>query len=160
FLDMKPEVTEHPLSRPFPIRNGAVTFETLSFAYPSKNGAAPAQVLKGIDLNVSGGMRVALVGHSGAGKTTLANMIPRFYSPTAGRVLIDGRDARHFTLKALREKVSLVAQDAFILSASIRHNLLYARPDATEAMLWDAIDMANLREMVEKLPHGLDTIIG
>jgi len=109
---------------------------------------------------VQGGCKVALVGRSGAGKTTLASLIPRFYDVSSGRVLIDGRDVRHYTLKSLRDSVSIVAQDALLFSASIRDNLLYARPDASEEMLWQALGLANMRGFVEELPAGIDTIIG
>jgi len=90
----------------------------------------------------------------------LASLIPRFYDVSSGRVLIDGRDVRHYTLKSLRESVSLVTQDALLFSASIRDNLLYARPDATEQMLWQALGLANMREFVEELPGGIDAVIG
>jgi subfamily B ATP-binding cassette protein MsbA len=117
-------------------------------------------VLSGIDLAVPGGQRIAFVGRSGAGKTTLASLIPRFYDPVAGRVLIDGKDIRHYTLKSLRSSVSVVAQDALLFSASIRDNLRYARPDATRKMLWEALELANLRAFVESLPSGINTVIG
>jgi len=90
----------------------------------------------------------------------LANLIPRFYDVNSGRVLIDGKDVRHYTLKSLRQSVSLVAQDALLFSASIRDNLLYARPDASEEMLWRALELANMREFVEAAPSGIDTVIG
>ncbi len=90
----------------------------------------------------------------------MASLIPRFYEATRGRVLIDGRDVRHYTLKSLREHVALVAQDALLFSASIRDNLRYARPEATDEMLLHALEMASLREFVESLPEGLDAIIG
>ncbi|HZO82753.1 MAG TPA: ABC transporter ATP-binding protein [Candidatus Binataceae bacterium] len=160
FLDLKPEITDHPLSRPFVVRKGAVRFEHVCFGYPARNGEPGDQVLKAINLNVAGGSKVALVGRSGAGKTTLANLIPRFYDVSAGRVLIDGKDVRHYTVKALRQSVSLVAQDALLFSASVRDNLLYARPDATDEMLWQALESANLSDFVEQLPDGLDTVIG
>jgi ABC-type multidrug transport system fused ATPase/permease subunit len=160
FLDLKPEITDHALSRPFAVRNGTVQFDDVSFAYGARNGASTGLALDGLNLHVPGGCRVALVGRSGAGKTTMASLIPRFYEATHGRVLIDGRDVRHYTLKSLREHVALVAQDALLFSASIRDNLRYARPDATDEMLLRAIEMASLREFVESLPDGLNTIIG
>lgn len=160
FLDLNPEITDHPLSRPFKIRKGAVDFEGVNFSYAPRPGTERREVLNQINLHVPGGYHVALVGRSGAGKTTLANLIPRFYDTTSGRVLIDGTDVRHFTLKSLRESVSLVTQEALLFSASVRDNLLYARPDATEAMLWQALEMANLAEFVEDLSDGLDTVIG
>ncbi len=105
-------------------------------------------------------MRVALVGRSGAGKTTLANLIPRFYDATAGRVLIDGKDVRHMTLKSLRSNISIVTQEPLLFSSSIANNLRYARPDASAQMLWQALEFANLDAFVRQLPHQLDTVIG
>jgi len=160
FLDLKPEITDHALSRPFAVRNGTVQFDDVSFAYGARKGTSTGLALEGLNLHVPGGYRVALVGRSGAGKTTMASLIPRFYEATRGRVLIDGRDVRHYTLKSLREHVALVAQDALLFSASIRDNLRYARPEATDEMLLRALEMASLREFVESLPDGLDTIIG
>jgi subfamily B ATP-binding cassette protein MsbA len=159
-LDLKPEIGDHALSRPFAVRRGTVQFENVSFGYTPREGQPRREVLSGIDFQVPGGYMVALVGRSGAGKTTLANLIPRFYDTTSGRVLVDGKDVRHYTVKALRESVSLVAQDALLFSASVRDNLLYARSDATDEMLWQALESANLRDFVEELPRGLDTVIG
>src|SRR5262249_11822234 len=113
-----------------------------------------------LNLHVPGGCRVALVGRSGAGKTTMASLIPRFYEATRGRILIDGRDVRLYTLKSLREHIAVVAQDALLFSSSIRNNLLYARPDATDAMLEQALEMTNLGGFLHSLPDGLDTVIG
>jgi ATP-binding cassette, subfamily B, putative efflux pump len=160
FLDMKPEITDHPLSRPFAVRRGAVRFDNVTFAYPGADGSGGREVLKSINVDIPGNFRVALVGRSGAGKSTMASLIPRFYDVTGGRLLIDGRDVRHFTIKSLRQSVSLVTQDALLFSASIRKNLLYARPDASDEMLWTALELANLREFVEKLPDGPETVIG
>ncbi len=159
-LDLKPAIVDHPLSRPFAVRYGAIAFEHVSFGYQARDGAPAKQILSEVDLRVPGGCRVALVGRSGAGKTTLANLIPRFYDVNGGRLLVDGRDVRHYTLKALRDNVSLVPQDALMFSTSIRDNLRYARSDATDAMLWKALEMSSLLEFVEKLPHGLDSVIG
>jgi len=160
FLALKPDIADHPLSRPFPIRGGSVRFEDVSFSYMPESGDARRQVLANVDLTVPGGCRIALVGKSGAGKTTLANLVPRFYDVTGGRVVVDGRDVRHYSLRTLRDSISLVSQDALLFSASIRSNLLYARPEACEGGLWQALESANLRDFVESLPDGLDTVIG
>jgi subfamily B ATP-binding cassette protein MsbA len=160
FLDLTPEITEHSLSRPFAVPSGTVQFDDVSFGYTPRSSGPRRNVLHEINLHVPGGSRVALVGRSGAGKSTLANLIPRFYDVNRGRVLLDGHDVRHFTLKALRDNISLVAQDALMFSASVRDNLLYARPDANEEMLWQSLELANLKSFVESLPEGLDTVIG
>jgi ABC-type multidrug transport system fused ATPase/permease subunit len=160
FLDLKPEIVDHPLSRPFAVRRGTVQFDNVSFGYRPRRENPRREVLKELNLHVPGGCRVALVGRSGAGKSTMANLIPRFYDVSAGRVLIDGKDVRHYSLKSLRESVSLVAQDALLFSASVRDNLLYACPDSSEAMLQKALEMANLHTFVSELPEGLDTVIG
>jgi ABC-type multidrug transport system fused ATPase/permease subunit len=160
FLDIKPGIIDHPLGRPFPVRRGTVQFDDVSFSYPTRDGVPGRGALNELNLSVPGGCRVALVGRSGAGKTTLASLIPRFYDVSSGRVLIDGKDVRHYTLKSLRDSVSIVAQDALLFSASIRDNLLYARSDASEKMLWQALELANMREFVEQMPAGLDTVIG
>jgi ATP-binding cassette, subfamily B, putative efflux pump len=160
FLDLKPDISDHPLSHPFNIRRATVQFQDVFFSYRARDERPAREVLTDLNVHVPGGSRVALVGCSGAGKTTMASLIPRFYEATSGRILIDGKDVKHFTLKSLRENVSLVSQDALIFSASVRDNLLYARADATEEMQWKALEMANLRAFIEELPEGLDTIIG
>ncbi len=160
FLDLKPEITDHPLARPLTMRRARIDFEQVKFAYQPPDGSSPREVLRGIDLHIADGMRVALVGRSGAGKTTLANLIPRFYDATAGRVLVDGKDVRHVTLRSLRASISLVTQEPLLFSSSIANNLLYARPDASEAMLWRALEFANLEAFVKQLPYGIDTVIG
>jgi subfamily B ATP-binding cassette protein MsbA len=160
FLDLAAEIVDLPISRPFAVHQGTVQFDNVSFAYASRTGVPCSNVLDEINLHVPGGCRVALVGRSGAGKSTLANLIPRFYDVNGGRILIDGHDVRQFTLKSLRDNVSLVTQDALLFSASVRDNLLYARPNATEEMLWQSLELANLRSFVESLPESLDTIIG
>ena len=160
FLDLQPAIADRPLSRPFPIRRGTVEFDNVSFAYPALNGRGGRRILSAINLYVREGSRVALVGRSGAGKTTLASLIPRFYDVSGGRLLIDGKDVMNYTLKTLRESISLVTQDALLFSVSIRDNLLYARCDATEEMLWKSVELANIRDFIETLPEGIDTVIG
>jgi ATP-binding cassette subfamily B protein len=135
--------------------HGAVTFEDVRFAYePSR------PVLQGIDFHVRAGEMVALVGATGAGKTTLVSLVPRFYDPTGGRVLLDGIDVREFRLKALRQQVAIVLQPALVFPTSLRDNVAYGRPDATAAEIADAVRLAQLAGFVERLPGGLDTLVG
>jgi subfamily B ATP-binding cassette protein MsbA len=103
---------------------------------------------------------VALVGRSGAGKTTLASLIPRFYEPSAGRILIDGENIASATLKSLRDSIGIVPQDAVLFSASIRENVQYGQPGAPDSEIWRALEQANIRDFVQSLPERLDTIIG
>ena len=159
FLDLKPEITDHPLSRPFPVKHGVVDFDQVNFSYAAGDGAR-REVLHNVNLHVPAGTRVALVGRSGAGKTTLASLIPRFYEALGGRVLIDGHDVRHFTLKSLREHIAIVTQETILFTGSVRDNLLYARSEASEGQLWNALEQANLADFIRELPEGLDTIIG
>ena len=159
-LDVAPEIHDHPLSRPLTVKRGALEFDAVSFAYPPRDGHPLRVVLRDVSFHVPGGSTIALVGRSGAGKTTLASLIPRFYDATSGRVLIDGKDVRHLTLKSLRENIGIVTQDTILFSASVRENLLYGNPRAGEDALWRALAQANLKSFVEGLPHGLDTVIG
>ena len=160
FFDETPEVHDRPGASTLKVNSGLVEIEHLRFGYKPLDGGPIRITLDDVNLKVPAGTTVALVGRSGAGKTTMANLIPRFYDATHGRVLIDGRDVRHYTLKSLRAHIALVAQDALLFSSSIRDNLRYARPDASDGELTRALEMANLREFVESLPDGLDTIIG
>ena len=155
-LDLPPEVADRPGARPLAKARGAVTFEDVTFAYP--DAAEPA--LADVSFAVAPGQLVALVGPSGAGKTSTASLVPRFYDPQAGRVLVDGRDVRDVTLESLAQNVGVVFQDTFLFHASIRENLLYARPEATAADLVAATKAANLHDFVHSLPEGYDTVVG
>jgi len=126
---------------------GAVTFEAVRFGYD------PAQrVLEGVDFHVRAGEVVAIVGATGAGKTTLVSLVPRFYDPTAGRVLFDGIDVRDFQLKALRQQVAMVLQPPLVFPTTVRDNIAYGRPDATASAIEG--------DFLERLPEGLDTVVG
>jgi ATP-binding cassette subfamily B protein/subfamily B ATP-binding cassette protein MsbA len=103
---------------------------------------------------------VAIVGATGAGKTTLVSLIPRFYDPSAGRVLLDGIDVREFRLKALRQQVAMVLQPTLVFPTTVRENVAYGRPDATPAQIDDAVRLAQLEDFVERLPEGLETVVG
>ncbi|WP_293154778.1 MULTISPECIES: ABC transporter ATP-binding protein [unclassified Microcoleus] len=133
-----------------------ISFNKISFSYPNHKNL----VLQGIDLFLPYGTTLALVGTSGSGKSTLADLLPRFYDPTEGSISIDGRDLREFELKSLRKAMGIVSQDTFLFNASVRENIAYARPDATEAEIVEAAQGANAYEFIEGLSEGLDTQIG
>jgi ATP-binding cassette subfamily B protein/subfamily B ATP-binding cassette protein MsbA len=135
--------------------HGAVTFEAVEFGYEP-----PRLVLTGVGFHARAGELVAIVGATGAGKTTLVSLIPRFYDPSAGRVLLDGIDVRDFRLKALRQQVAMVLQPALVFPTTVRENVAYGRPDATPAQIHDAVRLAQLEEFVERLPQGLETVVG
>ncbi len=135
---------------------GWVAFERVVFRYEA--GGDP--VLRGVDLEVPSGRLVALVGPSGAGKTTLMHLVPRFYDPSGGRVTLDGADLRGLRLASLRAQTGLVPQEPFLLHDTVRTNLLYARPDASEADLEAACRAAQIHEVILALPQGYDTLVG
>jgi len=117
-------------------------------------------VLEEIDLELAPGKTVALIGHTGSGKTTLASLIPRFYDATVGSVVIDGADVREVTLASLRREIGVIAQDPFLFSAAVRENLTFGRPEATDAEVEEAARLAQAHEFIERLPNGYDTVIG
>jgi ABC-type multidrug transport system fused ATPase/permease subunit len=134
---------------------GEILFEDVSFAY---NASLP--VLQGIDLQLRPGQTVALVGPSGAGKSTLAGLIPRLYDPVTGVVRIDGRDIREFTLKSLRDQISLVPQDGMLFGGDIGANIAYGKPNATDAEVVAAARAACIHDFIQSLPQGYDSLIG
>jgi subfamily B ATP-binding cassette protein MsbA len=137
-----------------------VEIEHLSFGYKPLDGGPIRTTLDDVNLAVPAGTTVALVGRSGAGKTTLAGLIPRFYELAGGRILIDGTDISSVTLKSLRDSIGIVPQDAILFSASIRENVQYGWPGSPDAKVWHALEQANIRDFVESLPDKLDTMIG
>jgi ATP-binding cassette subfamily B protein len=154
-LDRAPQMTAPADAPPLPAGQGAVRFERVTMAY---EGAEP--VLSEVSLDVAAGRTVALVGATGSGKTTLASLVPRLYDTVAGRVLIDGVDVRTVDPASLRREIALVSDDAFLFSASLRENIAYARPEATEQQVLDAARRAGLADFVEELPDGYDTRVG
>jgi len=146
----------HPVALPLPAQ-GRVRYEEVTFRYPSRPEVA---ALDRFSLDVAPGEVVALVGPSGAGKTTVFQLLLRFYDPASGRVVIDGIDAREADPRELRRRVAVVAQEPVIFAASVAENVRYGRPEATEAQVHDALALANAADFVERLPQGLDTQLG
>jgi subfamily B ATP-binding cassette protein MsbA len=154
-LDTESTVRDQPGALELTNVRGAISFERVSFAY-----AAGDEVLHDVSFSVAPGEVVALVGPSGAGKTSIANLVARFYDPSAGRVAIDGYDLRQVRLASLRRHVAVVLQDTFLFSGTVRENLLYGRPDASEEQMVAAAQAAYADEFINALPAGYDTEIG
>lgn len=155
-LDHDPEIADAPGAKALTQTRGEVRFESVGFSYP--NAATPA--LSELSFTIAPGERVALVGPSGAGKTTITYLLPRFFDPTEGKITLDGLDLREITLESLRARIGMVTQETFLFHASVRQNLLYARPDATEAQLIAAAKSAHIHDFLASLPDGYDTIVG
>jgi ABC-type multidrug transport system fused ATPase/permease subunit len=154
-LDEPEEIAERRDARPLPSGGGHVRFEHVTFGYePSR------PVLEDIDLELEPGTTVALIGQTGSGKSTLAALVPRFYDATEGRVLVDGGDVRNVRLADLRGAVGVVSQDPFLFSASVRENIAFGRPGATDEEVERAARMAQAHEFIAALPDGYDTVIG
>lgn len=158
FFDIRPEVAEARDARPLQGAAGRVSFRGVSFSYPSRRNGHP--VLSAINLDVEQGETVAIVGRSGAGKSTLVSLIPRFYDVSEGTVCIDGIDVRRLTLASLRDHIGIVPQDSILFSGTLQENLLYGKPDATEAEVLAATRAANADEFIVQLPEGYLTIVG
>lgn len=154
-LDIVDAVTEKSDATPLELHKGEVVFRNVAFSYKSNE-----PVLKDISLRLGAGQRVALVGPSGGGKSTILNLIPRFYDVTVGSISIDGQDIRDVTIKSLREKFALVSQDIFLFDDSIRANIAYGRDDATEAEVIEAAKSAAVHDFIASLPEGYDTKVG
>ena len=154
-LDAAPEVTDKSDARSLPQARGEVRFENISFEYEPGR-----PVLRDISLTASPGETLAIVGSTGAGKSTLVNLIPRFFDVNAGRVLIDGHDVRDVRLTDLRANVSIVLQEPFLFPFSLAENIAYGRPNATREEIIAAAQAANVHDFIQALPRGYDTIIG
>lgn len=173
-LDLEPLIAEKPDAREVPEGPVAVEFEDVRFSYPSADQVSLAsleevaaldtrggsEVLHGISFRAEPGQTVALVGSSGAGKSTVAQLLPRLYDVDAGAVRIGGVDVRDLTAASLRATLGMVTQDGHLFHDTVRANLLLARPDAADEELWDALGRARLAEVVRSLPDGLDTVVG
>jgi ABC-type multidrug transport system fused ATPase/permease subunit len=154
-LDEPEDVADPPGARELPPGPGRIRFERVSFAY------SPGRpVLEDIDLEVEPGRTIALIGHTGSGKTTLASLVPRFYDVAGGRVTVDGADVREIRRTSLRRSIGIVAQDPFLFSASVRENIAFGAPAASDAQVVEAARLAQAEEFIAELPEGYETVIG
>jgi ATP-binding cassette subfamily B protein len=173
-LDLQPMIADAPDASDLPADARSVEFRDVRFGYPTASevslasledvavlDSAPShEVLRGVSFRADPGQLVALVGPSGAGKTTMSQLVARIYDVRSGQILIGGRDVRSVTQQSLRDRVGVVAQDAHMFHDTIRGNLTYAKPSATDGELWSAIDAAQIGDLVRSLPDDLDTVVG
>jgi ATP-binding cassette subfamily B protein len=154
-LTLVPDVQDKPGAAELVVSQGGMAFENVSFAHEGRSRS-----VENLSFEVKGGTFVGIAGPSGSGKSTTLRLLLRFFDPDKGRVLIDGQDVAHVTQESLRNAMGLVPQDVVLFNDTLRQNLLYGRPDATEDELWNAIDRARLRQFVEDLEEGLETRVG
>jgi ATP-binding cassette subfamily B protein len=173
-LDLEPMIREAPDAVPLPPGDRSIEFDSVSFSYPSGSDVSlpsleevslpehggPVDVLHDVSFRIEPGQLVALVGHSGAGKSTIAGLVSRLYDATGGSVRVGGVDVRRLRLSSLQDAVGVVSQDAHLFHDTIRANLLYARPEATAQEVWTALEGARIADLVRSLPEQLDTVVG
>ena len=155
-MDTPVDIEDAPDAKPLVVTNGEIRFEDVSFEYPDDHN----EVLRHLNLVIHAGESVGLAGPSGGGKTTLCSLIPRFYEPTEGRILIDGQDISKVTLESLRNAVGIVQQDVYLFSGTVRANIAYGKPNATDEEVQRAAVLAGADEFIRDLPNGYDSYIG
>ena len=159
FLDVmetEPDIEDAPDAKPLTDVKGHVRCEDVSFHYSDDD----TPVLSHVSFDIPAGKSIALVGPSGSGKTTICSLLPRFYDVTGGRITIDGKDVRTLTLKSLRSQIGMVQQDVYLFSGTIRENIAYGKPGASEEEIMEAARRANIHEFISELPDGYDTFVG
>ena len=159
FLDVmetEPDIEDAPDAKPLTDVKGHVRYEDVSFHYSDDD----TPVLSHVSFGIPAGKSIALVGPSGSGKTTICSLLPRFYDVTGGRITIDGKDVRTLTLKSLRSQIGMVQQDVYLFSGTIRENIAYGKPGASEEEIMEAARRANIHEFISELPDGYDTFVG
>lgn len=156
-MDTSPDITDVSNAKPLEVKNGDIEYSDVSFSYTEGEKEI---VIDGLDLHIPGGKRVALVGESGAGKSTTVSLLARFYERSGGMITIDGQDINTVTQDSLHKSIGFVQQNIFLFDSSIRENLRYGKSDATDEELWHALEWANLADFVRSLPEGLDTQVG
>ncbi len=154
-IEAQPEIVDQPGAGPLPNPEGDIVFHDVSFEYTGEE-----EVLHHISLTIPRGQSVALVGPSGGGKSTVCSLIPRFYDVSAGKITIGGTDIRTVSLQSLRQNIGIVQQDVYLFSGTIRENISYGKPDATDEEIRRAASLADLEEFIESLPDGYDTYVG
>ena len=155
-IDMKNKVIEHEDSSPLKVNNGEIKFINVNFKYKSEE----REILNSISLTIKGGGMTSLVGHSGAGKSTILNLIPRFYDLDSGDITIDDKSIYKSTIKSLRSEISLVNQDTTLFDDTIKNNISYGKLDATDDEIYEAAKLSFCEEFIDKLPNKFETIIG
>jgi ATP-binding cassette subfamily B protein len=153
-FDGEPSVIEKDGATELPPVHGEIVFEAVTFGYSPAN-----PVIRDVNLRIRAGETVAFVGPTGAGKSTMAKLVTRFYDPTSGRVLIDGRDLRDVTVASLRRQLGVVPQEPFLFAGTVRENIAFARPDASDEEVWEALRAVGLVDVIERMPAGLDTVV-
>ena len=154
-LETERDVRDLPGARVAPHLQGKIEFENVSFSY-----GEDSPTLSNVSFTIEPGQVAALVGPTGAGKTTVINLIPRFYDPSSGVVKIDDRDVRQLKQKSLREQISFVLQDTILFRGPVWQNIAYGKPDASRAEILHAAELANASEFIEKMPEGYDALVG
>ncbi|WP_340008155.1 ABC transporter ATP-binding protein [Paenibacillus sp. FSL K6-0276] len=154
-IDTEPDISDKPDAVEVSTLHGDITFQNVFFGYDEER-----PVLKNISLKVKAGETIAFVGPSGAGKTTICSLLPRFYDVTGGAITIDGIDIRDMKLESLRKQIGIVQQDVFLFSGTIRENIAYGKLDAKLPEIWEAARRAHLEDLIQNLPDGMDTVIG
>jgi len=155
-IDSEPIIKEVNSAPNLNIEKGDIEFREVNFAYPKTND----QAIKNINISINGGTTAALVGHSGAGKSTIINLLPRFYDPKEGEIYIDGQNIGKVTLSSLRKNIALVSQDIILFDDTVRANIAYANMEASEDQIKKACDFAAASDFIESLPQSYETIIG